>query len=127
MKKTVTRHIALKLSLAGLLAGVLNGLLGAGGGIIIVFAVSRLLTDIDKDKNGAFAMALCVMLPVSALSCAIYAMRGHMSLDGFGVFILPAVIGGAVGGALLGRIRSDLLKKLFSALIVVSGIILIVR
>ncbi len=121
------RGVAAKLALAGLIAGVVNGLLGAGGGIIVVFAVSRLLSDKLAGKNDVFSMALCVMLPVSLLSCAIYAFRGHMSMEGFGVFLIPAVVGGAVGGLLLGRLRAAFMRRLFATLVVVSGILLIVR
>ena len=127
MNKRIPRGVAWKLALAGLCAGIVNGLLGAGGGIIVVFAIARLLPEIASDKNGAFATALCVMLPVSVLSAIVYSSRGHMSLDGFGIFILPAVIGGAVGGFLLGKLGSSMLNRLFAALIAVSGIILIIR
>lgn len=127
MNKRIPKGIAWKLALAGLCAGVVNGLLGAGGGIVVVFAIAKLLPEIASDKNGAFATALCVMLPTSVLSTIIYSSRGHMSLDGFGIFILPAVIGGAVGGFLLGKLGSSILNRLFAALIVVSGIILIIR
>lgn len=122
-----SRNIIVGLALVGLCAGVVNGLLGAGGGIIIVFALSRLLPDVGRDTGEAFSTALCVMLPISALSCFIYSARGHVSLDGFGIFIIPAVVGGAVGGLLLQRLRVSLLKKLFATLTVISGMILIVR
>lgn len=115
------------LALFGLLAGTVNGLLGAGGGIIIVFALNKILGDRALDKNGAFATALCIMLPISVLSVLIYSSRGHVSMDGFGVFIIPALLGGAVGGLLLGKLKTAFLKKLFAGLIIVSGILLIVR
>ncbi|MBO7310856.1 MAG: sulfite exporter TauE/SafE family protein [Clostridia bacterium] len=120
-------NMAFWLLLVGVAAGMLNGLLGAGGGIIVVYAVTRFKLCEHGDKNGAFSTALCVMLPVSVVSCIIYAVRGHTSLQGFGVFILPAVIGGALGGIFLGRIKPDILKKAFAGLIVISGIILIMR
>ena len=119
--------MAFGLLLVGVAAGMLNGLLGAGGGIIIVYAVTRLKLCAEGDKNGAFSTALCVMLPVSVVSCLVYMSRGHTSPEGFGVFILPAVIGGALGGILLGRVRPDILKRAFAGLIVISGIILIMR
>lgn len=115
------------LALFGLLAGTVNGLLGAGGGIIIVFALNKILGDRALDKNGAFATALCIMLPISVLSVLIYSSRGHVSMEGFGVFIIPALLGGAVGGLLLGKLKTAFLKKLFAGLIIVSGILLIVR
>lgn len=127
MKRSKPSRVFLGLLFTGLAAGFINGLLGAGGGIIIIFVLSRILPEMADDKNGAFAVALCVMLPISILSCAVYASRGSMSSEGFGIFILPALIGGALGGILLGKINSALLKKLFSALVAVSGIILIVR
>ncbi len=111
---------------AGFLSGFVNGLLGAGGGIIIVFIVSKLF-NAQGDKNAAFATALCVMLPVSLLSVALYSARGDMNMSGFGVFILPAIIGGAIGGFLLGKLKAVFVKRLFAALVVISGILLIVR
>ncbi len=128
MKKIINgRTDVLKLLLVGLLAGAVNGLLGAGGGIIVVIGVSKIFGRHMSDKNDAFTMALCVMLPVSVLSCTIYALRGNMRLDGFGIFIIPALIGGAVGGFLLGRLRTRFVKRLFAGLVVISGVLLIVR
>lgn len=127
MKARMGSKAVLSLITTGILAGFLNGFLGAGGGIVIVFALSKMFPEKSVDKNGEFATALCVMLPVSVLSAIIYSARGHMSLEGFGIFIIPAVIGGAVGGLLLGKLSSATVKRLFAALVVVSGIILIIR
>ena len=128
MKSEAARaYTGIKLAAAGLLAGFVNGLLGAGGGIIIVFAISKLLSDVLPHKNDIFANALCVMLPVSLLSCFIYGIKGNLSTEGFGIFVIPAVLGGIVGGLLLGKIGAAFLKRLFALLVIVSGIILIVR
>jgi uncharacterized membrane protein YfcA len=121
------KSIWIKLGLAGLAAGVINGLLSAGGGIVVVIAMSRLLGDTLENKNDIFANALCVMLPLSLFSCMIYALGGDLVTQGFGVFALPAIIGGAVGGALLGKLRAAFVKKLFAALVIISGMLLIVR
>lgn len=115
------------LALCGFFAGAVNGLLGAGGGIIIIFALNKIFGEQALGKNGAYRHALCVMLPISILSVLIYSSRGHVSMEGFGVFIIPALLGGAVGGTLLGRLNSMLLKRLFAGLVVISGILLIVR
>ena len=112
---------------AGVAAGFLNGLLGAGGGILVVFFLSWLLSDILTDRRDLYANALCVMLPISAISCFRYARAGNMPLDGFGVYALPAILGGFLGGILLGRLRATILKKIFGALVIWSGILLIIR
>ncbi len=115
------------LLLFGLAAGVVNGLLGAGGGILIVYALGYALGGQDADARDLYANALCVMLPISALSCMRYAMGGHLSVDGFSRYVLPALLGGLAGGLLLGRLKTHALKKLFGALVIYSGLVLIIR
>ncbi len=121
------RRRVVYLATAGLCAGFVNGLLGAGGGIVIVFALAAILREGITDRRDLFANALCVMLPISAVSCVRYALAGNLSTDGFGVYALPAIAGGVIGGILLGRLRASVLKKLFGALVIYSGILLIIR
>ena len=115
------------LAAAGLGAGFVNGLLGAGGGIIVIFALTKLIGGDILQKNAVFGNALCVMLPISVLTCVMYAERGYMSLGGFGVFAIPALLGGLVGGLVLGKLDTAMLKKGFAGLVIISGIILMVR
>ena len=111
----------------GLLAGFANGLLGAGGGIVIIFSLAALLEGQGYGRGDLYANALCVMLPITAVSCLRYAFAGHLVTEGFGIYALPAIVGGVLGGILLGRLKASLLKKLFGALVVLSGILLIIR
>lgn len=125
MKKNKTS--SLFIPLAGFVAGAVNGMLGAGGGIIIIYSLARLLGENIPDRRDIYANALCVMLPISVVSSIIYAVRGSMRIDGFGAYVLPAVIGGVIGGYLLGKLNADFLKKLFAALVVYSGVMLIIK
>lgn len=111
----------------GFLSGLANGLLGAGGGIIIVYALRYKLKDCDCDTRDIFANALCVMLPISVLSCILYARAGNLSVSGLGIYILPAILGGLAGGVILGKIKTAFLKKLFAALVIYSGITLMMK
>lgn len=113
--------------LTGLFAGFANGLLGAGGGIVVIFALGALLQGQGYERRDLYANALCVMLPITAVSCVRYAMAGHLVTDGFGIYALPAILGGVLGAILLGRLKASLLKKLFGALVIYSGILLIIR
>ena len=115
------------LGVMGGLAGLVNGLLGAGGGIIAVFALRAALDQSEAEARDIFANALCVMLPISIVSCVGYALMGEIHTEGLGAFIIPAIVGGALGGLLLGRINAEFLKKLFAALVVYSGIMLIIK
>ena len=114
------------LTLGGLFAGFTNGLLGAGGGIIIVYLLSALLKDKASSRD-IFANSLCVMFPVSLVSCTMYFLRGGIELSSMGLFLLPAILGGVIGGFALSRINTKFLKKIFSLLVIVSGAILALK
>ena len=114
------------LSLFGFLAGLCNGLLGAGGGIPVVFGLLATQKDTLAPRD-VYANALCVMLPLSAISCVRYAFAGNLSLSGAFPFLIPAIIGGIVGAILLGRLKNGTLGKLFGILVVWSGVLLILR
>ena len=111
--------------LLGFFAGLLNGLLGAGGGIILVRGAEKILPREYHDGRDIFANALSVMLPISAVSAIAYVMKGSVHGLEFSPFVLPAVIGGAGGGLLLAVIDTRLLRLIFSALVVWSGITMI--
>ena len=116
---------SLLLAAGGVFAGFINGLLGAGGGIIIVFVLSKLLQG--SDSRDIFANALCIMLPLSVVSCTVYISKGAVSFDGFSAFIPSAIIGGVLGAFLLCKINTVFLRKLFAILVAVSGILLLFR
>ena len=113
------------LALAGLAAGLANGLLGAGGGIIVTYALVRVLGDKGNATKDVFANVVAAMLPMTAVSAVIYALRGNLDLKQPAPFLLPAVIGGVIGALLLGRVNTVGLKKIFAALVVFSGLRLI--
>lgn len=118
---------ALLLPLIGLLCGFLNGLLGAGGGIAIVYGLRYLLRNSELSPRDIYANALCAMLPVSAASCLFYTLQGNLSFDGFSLFLIPAILGGLLGGLLLDKIQTPHLQKLFAVLVVASGMLLLIR
>jgi uncharacterized membrane protein YfcA len=115
------------LMLFGFASGIVNGLLGAGGGILVVYALNYALNGNDIDSRDIYANALCVMLPISAVSCVRYAFSGNLHTEGFSVYAIPAIAGGIVGGFLLSKLRASVTKKLFAALVIWSGIILIIK
>lgn len=116
--------------LTGFGAGLLNGLLGAAGGILLVTllpylpvpSLSSILLPPSGDDRDIFATALCVMLPVTAVSAWLYYVGGmSTSLTTVAIIALPAAAGGLLGAFLLGKIPRALLRKIFAVLVVVSG------
>jgi uncharacterized membrane protein YfcA len=115
------------LPLMGFISGITNGLLGAGGGIIIVYALNYMLGEQIQDRRDVFANALCVMLPISVVSCIFYATSGNLSISGIGVYSIPAILGGILGALLLSKLKLNALKRLFAGLVIYSGIMLLIK
>ena len=124
----VRRHTHLGALLAcGLAAGLINGLLGTGGGIILVFAISCFCKNTLPDRRDVCANALVVTLALTLLSTTLYIGGGNAPPADLSRFVLPGAVGGLAGGFLLGKITPTALGKLFAVLLVVSGIFMLVR
>ncbi len=114
--------------LIGLLAGATNGILGAGGGIIVTYFLSHSLTDEQRKENGVFANAVATMLPLSALSLCIYLAKGYITLDNTFFTLVPsALIGGIIGAFLLTKLHLRVVKMIFSALVIICGVMMIFK
>ena len=114
------------LALGGLAGGLANGLLGAGGGIIMTFVLEKAMED-EIERRDIFANVIAATLPISLLSTAIYAGKGNISTERFSVFVIPAIVGGLVGAFLLSRISTVWLKRIFALLVIWSGIYMVMR
>lgn len=118
------------LVLLGTAAGFINGLLGAGGGILLVWVFSlRNPNDSPEGVRDTFASTLAAILPITALSAILYSLgeSGTPSISELAPLILPAIAGGAIGAFLLHRINTMFLKKIFALLILYSGISMVLR
>ena len=112
------------LALFSLLAGAINGFLGTGGGIVLVYALGA-ITDNDKKDN--FATTLCAIIPMSLVSLISYGNSGNIDTSLVKTLIFPAVIGGALGALLTDKIRTKYLSLFFALLVMYSGICMVVR
>lgn len=83
------------LILAGAAAGVVNGLLGAGGGMILVPLLS-LFAPLQQEE--IFPASVCIILPICVVSITIIALTGEISWGQS----LPYLAGSAVGGIFAG-------------------------
>ncbi len=122
-----TRTAFALLAVGGLAGGIANGLLGAGGGIIITFVLERVLPESEMPRRDIFANVIAVSLPISVLSSVIYALHGNINADSFGKFVIPAVVGGLIGAYLLSKINTVLLKRIFALIVIWSGVYMLLR
>ena len=117
----------LRLTVFGLGAGFVNGLLGAGGGVLLVFGLSPFFRGSEDSQRDIFANALAVTFPVSIVSAISYAAAGRFNLDGFAHYLIPCALGGVFGAFLLGKLNVRIVKTVFAALVIFSGIYMVMR
>lgn len=121
---TTKRHLPL-LIFGGLGVGLLGGLLGAGGGILAVFVLGKVLRGTGADGKDIFANTVAIIIPLCVFSLIQYASKGAIPFREASPLILPALLGGAVGGWLLDKLKVDAVRTLFGILTLVSGILML--
>src|SRR5215213_4365376 len=91
----MTTQIIIILSLIGLFAGMLSGLVGVGGGIIVVPALIFFLGFTQQQAQGTSLGLL--LLPVGILAVLNYYKQGHIDVRVVGVMAIAFVLGGWLG------------------------------
>ena len=114
MKKHSTGMI-----LAGIGAGAVNGMFGAGGGMVLV-PLLGLLTDLDD--NEVFPASVCIIAPVCIISLAITWQAGVTPWDIALPYLLGSAVGGVAAGFLAKKIPTIWLHRLLGILILWGGI-----
>ena len=118
-EKTQAQRRIVFFYLGCVLAGLINGLLGTGGGVLLVWLLTKLF---KADAKDAFAQSLLMIIPLSAVSAFVYCRTGSVSLNQVLPYLFPAVTGGIVGAYLADKIQARVLKIIFAILVVYSGI-----
>lgn len=90
-----------KLGFAGAAAGCINGLFGAGGGMILVPMLSQ---GAGLQEEEIFPASVSIMLPLSIISLAVEASTAPLPWTA----ALPYLIGSASGGVLAGLLRKKI-------------------
>ena len=95
--------------LGGLGAGVINGLLGAGGGMVVV----PLLSAMGVRGKRSHATALMVIVPLSAVSAVLYLVQGRVGFADALPWLPGSLLGAYLGSRLMPKIATGWLKLLF--------------
>lgn len=117
MKRTI------KNSLSGIVIGIVNGMLGAGGGMVAV----PLLKKSGMEQKQAHANAVAVILPISIVSAVIYLINGEVQIIDAVGFMPAGVVGSVVATLLLKKISPRYLKIIFGGFMVWAGIRMLMK
>ena len=111
------------LIIIGLLAGILSGLVGVGGGIIMIPLLIMLLglTQYQAQGTALFAM----LPPIGILAAMNYFKQGFVKWEYAVVIALTFVIGGYFGSKLSLSLPPQTVRRVFGVVMLIGGFKLI--
>ena len=111
------------LVIVGLLAGILSGLVGLGGGVIIVPALVFLLGFSQHQAQGTSLGIL--LLPAGIFAVLNYYKKGFIDVKVVLLLFVGFLVGGWLGSKLSLSVSEATLKKIFAvALLLIAGKVL---
>ena len=112
-KKTIGAGIS------GLAAGAANGLLGAGGGMLLVPLLSRLA---GPREEALFPTCVAVILPVCLVSLTVTGLQTGLPWKESLPYLLGSALGGLLAGSLGKKIPTLWLHRILGVLILWGAI-----
>ena len=108
----------LSAALAGTAAGAVNGLFGAGGGMILVPLLS-VLTDFEETE--IFPASISIILPICLVSLAVGSAGSALPLGEACPYLIGSAIGGVAAGIFGSKIPTLWLHRGLGILILWGG------
>lgn len=108
------------LIIIGVVAGMLSGLVGIGGGIVIVPALVYLLGYSQKNAQGTSLAVL--LLPVAIVAAIYYYKAGLINIKAVPIISIGFIVGSYLGGKLVLKLPDETIKKIFAILLILVAI-----
>lgn len=119
--KNIKKH--LKFASFGVAVGLVNGMFGAGGGMLAV----PILKNAGLNQKSSHANAVAVILPITVVSALFYLSKGVVNLaDGIG-YIPTGLVGSVLATFLLQKFSNKLLQKVFAIFMIYAGVRLLIK
>jgi uncharacterized protein len=109
-------------ALIGIVTGIVSGLFGVGGGLIMVPAMTLLLSPPIRDIKQAIGTSLAVIIPTAVIGT--WKHHGNHNVDWRIAFALvpTAAVGAWIGAQLVSVINAEDLKRGFGGFLIVIGL-----
>jgi uncharacterized membrane protein YfcA len=116
-KKYIKKPMDVAILIAvGLLAGMVSGLIGVGGGIVIVPALVLLMGFTQHEAQGT---SLAMMIPpIGILAVLEYHRNGHIRWEVVAWLCVGFIVGALLGSKLAIWMPKEILKKVYGGLLV---------
>jgi uncharacterized membrane protein YfcA len=113
-------QIILIVILVGVVAGMLSGLVGIGGGLVIVPALVYFLGMSQHSAQGT-SLAL-ILLPVGILAVLTYYKQGYIDIKIVGLLAIGFVLGSYLGSKIAINIPESAVRKCFAVLMILVAL-----
>lgn len=101
----------------GAITGACNGLFGSGGGIAAVPLLKKGGMPVKK----AHASSLALTLPLSVVSAVFYSYKQNFNWGDALPLVPLGLAGAALGGYLMKKLPTNLLRRAFGVILIISG------
>ena len=116
----LTLNEILILLVIGVIAGMISGFIGVGGGIVIVPALVYILSMDQKTAQGTTLFMF--MFPIGLLAVLNYYKAGNIDYKSAAIMATTFIIGAYFGGKSAIAIDTKLIKQIFGIFIILIGI-----
>lgn len=108
-----------KMALIGAAAGVINGLFGAGGGMVLL---PLLTATALLEENTRFPASVSIMLPICSVSLLILSFQSLLPFHAALPYLLGSIPGGILAGIFGKKIPTLWLHRALGLMILYGGI-----
>ncbi len=122
MKKFKVKQIIILIGV-GVVGGLINGLFGAGAGLLLVPLI-KLVSKLDEKKVHATTLS-CVML-MCIVSSVIFFVKKQIDFKLTLWCLIGSLIGAVIGTVLLQKFKNRIISFIFSGLLIVAGVLMFV-
>ncbi len=98
--------------------GIVNGLLGAGGGMLAV----PLLKSTGITQKEAHASSIALIFPLCIFSAMLYLVQGRVAFADSVGYLPSGAVGAVIGAWLLGKMSNKWLKRIFALFMIWAGV-----
>jgi uncharacterized membrane protein YfcA len=116
----MSAQLVIIILLIGLVAGVLSGLVGVGGGIVVVPALIYFLAFSQQQAQGTSLGLL--LLPAGILAVVNYYKEGYVDYRVVGVLALGFIVGSFFGSKVALSLPQETVKKIFAIVMLIVSI-----
>lgn len=106
----------------GLIAGLLSGLLGVGGGVVMV---PLLVTLVGLSQHQGHATSLAAIVPIAAVAAVGFGIEGRLDIAHAGFLAAGSLVGAPIGARVMAGTKEATLKIAFGVFMICVSVSLL--